>query len=254
MNYKAVVTDLDRTLLRTDKTLSAYTAEVLRKLKEKGIKIIAATARPVRSVKEYDDIVGFDALVCLNGAFTECAGNITQCCIPSDVAEKLLETVCNTGEYVISAEISGTLYANEVFPQWESVFYTEFPRLPQGNIHKLIFSYSDFALRIIKEALPPSLYCTVANKQLIQIMHISATKQNGIAAVLNELNISPSETVFFGDDNDDIEPIKMCGLGIAVENAVPEVKTAADLVISSNDSDSVATFLEQILISENIQL
>lgn len=248
MKYKAVITDLDRTLLRTDKTLSAYTSEVLRKLKEKDIKIIAATARPVRSVKEYNDVVGFDALVCLNGAYTECGREVTQHCIPHEEAKKLLEKVCATGEYVISAEISGVLYANAVFPQWESVFYTDFPVLPEGSIHKLIFSYGDEALDIIKKALPTTLYCTVANKQLIQIMHISATKQNGIANVLGMLNISPSDAVYFGDDNDDLGAIKSCGLGVAVENAIPAVKAASDAVTASNDQDGVAVFLERNLL------
>lgn len=245
MKYKAVITDLDRTLLRTDKTLSNHTVDVLHKLKEKGIKIIAATARPKRSVEEYDGIVGFDALVCLNGAFTECGGKITQRCIPADIAEELLKKVCAAGEYVISAEISGILFANAVFPQWESVLYTLFPQLPEGDIHKLIFSYGDETLENIKNSLPPELYFTVANKQLIQIMHKSATKWNGIKYVLDTLGIEPSEAVFFGDDNDDIEPIKNCGLGVAVENAIPEVKNAANLVISSNDTDSVAVFLKE---------
>lgn len=254
MKYKAVITDLDRTLLRTDKTLSNHTVDVLHKLKEKGIKIIAATARPKRSVKEYDGIVGFDALVCLNGAFTECGGKITQRCIPADIAEELLKKVCAAGEYVISAEISGILYANAVFPQWDSVLYTDFPRLPEGEVHKIIFSYSESVLDKIQNALPDVLYCTVANKQLIQIMHKSATKWNGIKYVLDTLGIDPSEAVFFGDDNDDIEPIKNCGLGVAVENAIPEVKNIADAVTAANDRDGVADFIEQILICEDIPL
>lgn len=243
MNCKAVITDLDRTLLRTDKTLSEYTAKVLRRVKEKDIKIIAATARPKRSVIEYNDTVGFDALVCLNGAEIICGDTQEERCIPHNVAEKLLKDVCATGEYVISAEISGVLYANAVFPQWESVLYKDFPLLPKGSIHKLIFSYSDEALHVIRNALTDSLYCTVANKQLIQIMNKKATKLNGISKVLNTFKISPEEAIFFGDDNDDLEAIKTCGIGVAVQNAIPEVKAAADVVIGANDNDSVAEFL-----------
>lgn len=247
MNCKAVITDLDRTLLRTDKTLSEYTAKVLRRVKEKDIKIIAATARPKRSVIEYNDTVGFDALVCLNGAEIIFGDTQEERCIPHNVAEKLLKDVCATGEYVISAEISGVLYANAVFPQWESVLYTDFPLLPKGSIHKLIFSYSDEALHVIRNALPDSLYCTVANKQLIQIMNKKATKLNGISKVLNTFKISPEEAIFFGDDNDDLEAIKTCGIGVAVQNAIPEVKAAADVVVDTNENDGVAKFIEQLL-------
>ena len=67
-NIKAIITDLDRTLLRTDKTLSEYTVAVLKACKARGIKVMAATARPERTVKEYDAAIGFDAMTVMNGA------------------------------------------------------------------------------------------------------------------------------------------------------------------------------------------
>ena len=58
-------------------------------------------------------------------------------------------------------------------------------------------------------------------------------------------NISPSDAVYFGDDNDDIEPIMNCGLGIAVSNAIPSVLEVAAQLTDSNDSDGVAKFIEK---------
>ena len=52
-NIKAIITDLDRTLLRTDKSLSTYTVSVLKECKARGIKVMAATARPERTVTDY---------------------------------------------------------------------------------------------------------------------------------------------------------------------------------------------------------
>ena len=43
-NIKAIITDLDRTLLRTDKSLSEYTVDVLKRCKERGIKVIICAA------------------------------------------------------------------------------------------------------------------------------------------------------------------------------------------------------------------
>lgn len=74
-------------------------------------------------------------------------------------------------------------------------------------------------------------------------MNKKATKLNGISKVLNTFKISPEDAIFFGDDNDDLEAIKTCGIGVAVQNAIPEVKAAADVVIGANDNDSVAEFL-----------
>ena len=99
-------------------------------------------------------------------------------------------------------------------------------------------------ITLVKNELTDDLYYTIAQGYLMQIMNISATKWNGIKAMLDICNCSPNETVYFGDDQDDIEPIKMCGLGIAVSNAIDEVKAVADYVIESNDADGVAKFIE----------
>ena len=53
------------------------------------------------------------------------------------------------------------------------------------------------------------------------------------------------DTVTFGDDQNDIEMLKLCGKGIAVANAVPEALEAADEVTLSNDEDGVARWLTE---------
>ena len=63
--------------------------------------------------------------------------------------------------------------------------------------------------------------------------------------MLGCFGISPDDAVYFGDDNDDIEPIRNCGLGVAVSNAIPAVLEAADRIADSNDSDGVARFIER---------
>jgi len=249
MQYKAIVTDLDRTLLRTDKTISARTVSVLHKAKEQGIYVIAATARPKRTMQEYDDVIGFDAVVCLNGAESSVGNEVISNFIPKSMGEAFLEKVCPKGEFVISAEVDGKLYANTVFPEWESIYYTDFPRLPNGNIHKIIISYSEDALKTIDECLSEELYRSVANNILIQIMHKTATKWNGISHALARLGVLPEESVYFGDDDDDIEPIIRCGLGVAVENGIEKVRDVADIVIASNDEDGVAGFISEKLLS-----
>ena len=50
--------------------------------------------------------------------------------------------------------------------------------------------------------------------------------------------------MYFGDDFDDAESMQLCGLGVAVENAIPEVKAVADEVAESNDADGVAKWIE----------
>ena len=53
---KLIVTDLDGTLLRSDKTVSDYTASIFSRCSKAGIKIVFATARPVRAVTKWLNI------------------------------------------------------------------------------------------------------------------------------------------------------------------------------------------------------
>lgn len=70
-----------------------------------------------------------------------------------------------------------------------------------------------------------------------------STKEHAMLAVCRELNISLKQVVAFGDDWSDINMLKLSGKGVAVENAIPEVKAIADWITKSNNEDGVATFI-----------
>lgn len=70
-----------------------------------------------------------------------------------------------------------------------------------------------------------------------------AGKVRAIRELAKILNISLNEIVAFGDDKNDMEMLKMCGIGVAVDNAISDVKTIADCVTLSNDENGVAEWL-----------
>ena len=100
----------------------------------------------------------------------------------------------------------------------------------------------------IRQSLTDDTYMTVAEGTLMQIMSTASTKWNGIRAMLEAEGIARDEAVYFGDDNDDIEPIKNCGVGVAVSNAIDKVLEAADYVTESNDMDGVARYIEKYIL------
>ena len=51
--------------------------------------------------------------------------------------------------------------------------------------------------------------------------------------------------IVFGDDYADIGMLELCGTGVAMGNAIDEVKESADIVIGSNDEDGIADFIEE---------
>ena len=74
-----------------------------------------------------------------------------------------------------------------------------------------------------------------------------ATKEKAIEALCNHLKISPSQIPAFGDDFNDIGMLKLCGKGIAMGNAIKEVKEAATEICQTNENDGVARWIEKSL-------
>lgn len=248
---KAVITDLDRTLLRTDKTVSGYSVDILRECRKQGILVMVASARPLRDIRTFDELIGFDGICSTNGAVVSLPQSKREFSIPPDVGEKILSRIMKYPDVFLSAETSNGLYSNRDIPIWSPTVYDGFPKLPENiALYKILASSKCRELyEGITDTLADGVYHTVANNELIQIMSAKASKWNGIKYMLSYYNVSPKQAVFFGDDNDDIESIENCGLGVAVSNAIPTAISAADRVTSSNDRDGVAHF-----IAENILL
>ena len=244
---KAIITDLDRTLLHTDKSVSEHTIAVLKKCHDHGILIMAASARPLRDMLFYDNLIGFDAVTAANGAVVSLPQTLLETGISCESGEKILSAILKYPDVFLSVETSKGLYSNRDIPIWEPVIWDKFPTLPEDiTLYKILVSSQQKPLyEGIKTTLTDDVYHTVANNELIQIMNKEATKWNGIKQMLSHFNILTSDAVYFGDDNDDIEPIKNCGLGVAVSNAIPSVLDVADRVIDSNDMDGVAKFIEE---------
>lgn len=247
---KAIITDLDRTLLRTDKSVSEYTYAVLKKCRDRGIILMAATARPERTFLSYRDQIGFAAITTLNGARVILPNCIIENGIEPSSTESILKKVIAIPDLVLSMETGDGIFSNVPIPEWGTTVFDGFPNLPtESVIFKMILSStSNNICPEVKKALTADTYMTVADGKLIQIMSTAATKWNGIKAMLEAVGVNRSDAIYFGDDNDDIEPIKKCGAGVAVSNAVDEVLEAADHITESNDMDGVARYIEKNLL------
>lgn len=247
---KAIITDLDRTLLRTDKRVSEYTLDVLKKCHEQGILLMAASARPLRDILLYHNRIGFDAITATNGALISLPGRTQEFGISRESGEQILAHLLTFPDVTLSMETSTGFYANLDIPEWEPILYDQFPNLPPDTILYKILASSPHAsfYKEMEQALTADVYHTIANHDLIQIMSKEASKWNGVLHMLTCFGISPEDSIYFGDDNDDIEPIRNCGTGIAVSNAIPAVLEVADQVTDSNDQDGVAKFLESTIL------
>lgn len=245
--YRAIIVDLDRTLLRTDKSISEETKQALRDWQEAGAQVFIASARPERAITEYRDSLGVTSYTTLNGARTITPLGTMSNVITVKSAEALLKELEAIPGTVISIEAEFGLYSNIDIPIWQPIVTENLSEIVRREaVYKILASHPELPPESLAVSMPDDVYCTVADRKLIQFMGRTATKWNGIRQMLQNAGIPAEQAIYFGDDNDDIEPIERCGFGVAVANALPHVIEKADAVTLSNDEDGVAAFLRRL--------
>jgi len=246
---KMIVTDLDGTLLRTDKTISSNTETVMRQCREAGIKVVYATGRGGSS-----ELVAptelFDGRITMNGAIAKVGDEtVYYRIIPIQTACPIL-TACDKRGIKITSENTGMHYSNfvvsDIWPYVTDFRIVDFSqhRLDTEKIYVPDPAKDDIAF--IKQLLPDDLYFILTADVegfLGQIMHKDATKALAVAALARYWGLSQSEIVAFGDDLNDTDMLSSAGIGVAMGNAHDDVKAASDFICSSNDSDGLAEWL-----------
>lgn len=256
-DIRLIVTDLDNTLLTSDKTISAYTASVLNQCQQRGYPVVFATARPVRAAARFFSSVTPDFVIANNGA-TILQGAVVLAGHPIEpkVAAPLLRQLRDEPAVTcMSAEVGHCLYMDLDVPAWEEGWnpvYHDFAELPEGEIVKISTECRNVSVVRKILAAYPCLHLYENNGEAWQqIIHESATKWNALQFIAGKLGISPTQTVAFGDDDNDVEMIRNCGVGVAVENAVPAVRQTADFICGHHDADGAAHWLEAYLLGED---
>ena len=137
-----------------------------------------------------------------------------------------------------------------------------------GSYYKIIDTYDDFKdfskftecamkicvqtddvqkAKLISQSVPACDYLPFSDIPWYKFSSGNATKEFAIKFLSKHLNIPLEEIICFGDDFNDIGMLKLCGKGIAVSNAILEVKNIADEVTLSNNEDGVAKYIEKNL-------
>ena len=250
-SIKMIVSDLDGTLLRSEKFISDYTKRILGRCREAGIKTVYATARgasaPILAPSDF-----FDGKITMNGAVARVGDEIVyNCLIPCLTARPIL-LACVKNGLKSSSEFGGTFYSNfaasELWPHMTYSKTVDFS-LHDKDAEKLsILVQSSDDVSFIKAQLPEELYVSVSSDGLAMVMHKEATKSKAAAALAGMWGIEAAEIAAFGDELNDIDMLTYAGTGVAMANALGEVKAIAGCICLSNDEDGVAAWIEENLL------
>jgi Cof subfamily protein (haloacid dehalogenase superfamily) len=250
-----IITDLDNTLLRNDKTISDYTIAVLKKCQSSGIKIVYATARSMQASKRFFDFFTPDIFIGYGGALAA-EGNKTiyRNDIPADISSQIIK------QCLAAPEVSSILAINE------SVALTNDKNF-MNDLDISHYHYTDFKTDYKNSYLKISLTCAVpaavekiaahfpmcdlmgyTGEDLYKFARRNAVKWNAVKAISEYYGVGADMIVAFGDDKNDVEMLEKCGTGVAVKNAIREAKTVAKYICDTNENDGVAKWLNEHIV------
>lgn len=119
-------------------------------------------------------------------------------------------------------------------------------------IQKLIFMAPQPRL----DELRPSIEAMVAGRAslttaltgMLEVLPEGASKGAGLAWLLEHMGVDPQGVMAMGDGENDIEMLHLAGVSVAMGNAGPKVKAAADVIVASNDEDGVAEAIHRFVL------
>lgn len=250
---KVLVLDLDDTLLRSDKTISATNLAALTRWLAAGHEVIIATGRPPRSVKPVLPPMLLHApRIVYNGAQAIIGDEIVFARpIPTQDVRHILEWSERSGEvWYIGLEINDALYVNRHFEKPGIFQVVDLMQLCEEPVYKIIFFFPDGHRDIepLLAAIPPTTRALVTPKfSLVQLCARDANKFTALKQLLARRPPPPASVIAVGDDINDIEMVRCSDVGVAVANALPEVKAVADWIAPGADDDGVAYVIDRLL-------
>ncbi|MCL1859666.1 MAG: HAD family hydrolase [Oscillospiraceae bacterium] len=267
-NIKMIVTDLDRTLLKNDNTVSEYTISILQRCRDKGIKIFIATARPplLNNMLSWGkNILSlFDGGIYYNGGCVIINKQKEYLLVSDEIVQETINNVCKYEKLNIALQLTNEKHAfrfpleDKGYKSW-GVTSEEALTLQQAvnlrtvkiliffnNLIDSVTPLDDKLIIFLKELCNENAqFYLTDNGTCVQIMGKSINKATSIEKIRTSLYFKNNEIVVFGDDYNDVEMLRKCGIGVAVENAVDEAKQAADFICATNDNDGVAKWIEE---------
>lgn len=244
-----VIVDLDDTLLRRDKTISTYTINVFRHLRERGILTVFATARSLESSQRFRDVLKPDGDIVSGGCLVLVGIQLLKTFyLPMPQAAHLLaELDAHTPNKRISARSLNKKYSN-IPIEGRLCINFQLP-LPDRLVHCSCHTDDDVFMQAMAVKYPEFSFIKDSGSDLYDINKNGATKFNGIKEIANYFNIGLSEIVSFGDNYGDIEMLQYCGTGVAMGNAIEKCKEVADFICDDCDADGVARWLDKEILN-----
>lgn len=275
MSIKVIIMDVDGTLTNSKKVITEKTKETLLKAQEAGAKLILASGRPTSGLMDFAKELKMDKhnglLVSFNGAkVVDCETNkvLFNQAMSVEEGQAVLE---HMKKFKVKPMIDKDdyMYVNDVFDNEIEVNGKPFNIIQyeaRGGKFKLcekddLAAFADYPLnkiltagdaeylaenyKAMMEPFKDSLSCMFTAPFYFEFTANGIDKAKALDTVLIPMGYKREEMIAFGDGHNDASMVKYAGIGVAMANAVDDLKAIADEITLSNEEDGIAVSLHE---------
>lgn len=267
--FDIVFVDIDDTLNPSGEKTSEYTKEVMKKLKEQGIKVVVNTGRSAKyAINKSIESNLSEFIISSNGAEVynyDTKEKIFSRPIPKEQIKQIYEYANQTNMTIILNSIENRYINNKNYNynNEPAIYFEDIDKLlDEQEINQIVMLSSNFDRMLVlphmfKEKYPnlKVVHSSVAlieerripNKEYYHDIVLENTaKSTGIVELLDYLNIDSERAIAIGNGYDDICMADVVGTSVAMENANPILKEVATYITDTSANDGVAKILEKL--------
>ena len=269
------LSDLDKTLLRSDMSVGASTRRVWNEVVARGERLSVATARSLTGVRGLlEGLRMQEPMILLDGVLiARIDGEILKvAALEKEIADEIIETgrrIAGMEPLLVGMDAQGQerfIYPRRLngcqkdllatFHNKRRVLDADPLRAMERNL-KIVYTESEKVTAELEEAIRERFGDAVETKRsadpyidcwFLTVLHPEGDKAHALASLERIEGVDRAHTTVFGDSHNDLGLFAVAGRKIAVANAIDELKAKADLVLPrSNDEEAVAHFLAEEL-------
>ena len=266
MAVKLIVTDLDGTLLNSEKQVSERTLRAIEEARRRGVYVTIATGRMFTSAENFGKRIGVNApLICCNGSVVQEMDSdkpIFLHTMDAGMVRRIL-SFCHERGWYVNWYIGKDILVEKYIPEYFHAYRTE-PNLSYietgdrfldytENVIQCVLRTGDGRVNEMLQELQAELGENVIVAQSFggfcaDLVDPSIHKAVGLQKLMEHLHLTPDEVMACGDSTNDYTMLELAGIAVVPENGLQGAKDRASYITSSNDEDAVGRAIEKFVL------